>query len=1546
MRKIYIDAGTLTLKIWVKQGDNTDFFEVNSSTDLNIAFEEVDLFNKAKGSSVFITGKLKDVIYNFLHSGRLLSSEAILWSAARYKQRLMSQKESLAIVDLSASGYMIVGIDKNGELFKDCLITNPRCGAGTGFNFDRVLQKLSIESSTVDSVLRKFLGDESKDLRESLLIRHDRCGVFSSTAAISDKNQGIPIDYALAVNLKSEILKTCKKIPQNIHTVCLTGGLFKWQFARDCAQDLLNKAGIKNVLYDYAWNPYLSGMIFLEQNTTLSPLCLDSAIKKHDRIILPPFFECHELFKQAHNYLRESDLKMSLDPELLNSPLLFALDVGSTMAKVAVSDVTGEHIIYLGSYSNSGDTIETVKHIFRDLQNKINHDLKVCRVGITGSARFQVQMALINTYPELSEKVDVLVENYAHARGSIDNVFRHIHYLEKKGIKDVNKKFCLLIDIGGEDTKISVVSLNKRDLFENAMNVKCSAGTGSLMDLMADIFGIENVSDAYSMAYSAEYAYAIDAACVVFLMENARQMQAEGVGKDIILASACYAVVENMARSLWGQVEMPKNCILLLHGQTMLSDPLPLATTDRLMKYIGSPVYALIPSYPGHRACLGLLNTSSQNYLLNNEPAAQINLTQFISQQYEKKIFQCRGMICRDKDACCNRIQMTSVFSNTLTKTFTLGGCSAINDSNYFNNLQTKHFSEGYYEIWNFINKHLPTSDLPNRLVIPRSFVVSDWAYFFSTIFQSLGIPVHVDNVIEDDILEGFKYFNIDVCAPQIGAVGQFLRLCRSPHGIILAPQITLLPGKSKSLRRSCTVNQGGFAVAKGIAETIYNDSNIHLFSIDLGSEDIKKIANQFVIRLKKVFLHYGVEVSREMLEKKIEEAFSARKLLREKAVDYLCDYAEKTLSQNKPLAITIAREYILTPGVYDSHVDQFLRDKNILCIPSYLIDIKLNNDFSYIYWYNAHHIVTIVDAFSKDALHELVNNERLKLIIKRAEIKGLIGLIQISAFRCGPDSAISPLISELTKNKPHLLIQSDATTKEIAHIENRINTFEKQLDSKFQNDILQKEHSNFDFSTLTRYGNISAINKETDVIYIPTMADNRMFTSVIRSEGYTCIDNYNPDTFDLQYLVRKGREHVGDAVCTPLAAVYGDILNAIEDFNNRKRSGDQLIKGKERLLFYNFKTNGPCRQGMYVDTHRICLNRCDKCPGDNGAENKFDYFKFLIGEDDKVSSLGNTIFIKSIQGLVLNGVIQQLFLDATANCSTQEDFQNMFRDFKSLKEKLYCLQEKKLKKPANYYFDLISKFLLFNHHRVKFKKLLREFSDKWKKTDALATDVLIHVEGEVYLRIAQLEDISEALISILGLGRCHVTHSPAWNYFDYKLSSKKLRAKRTISEAKQLFLSFNFVNKKTAMMLLKKSIKKLIFSELLQFLIRRLIAAPLYRAGRVVMPEPTADMIEVGREVISTFEPGGELLPYIGETITKLRKGYSLVFNVAPEGCMVSSMGESLTSKILSRTTEHKGRIQHLFTQQGDLNKEQIYLALLKVLGPEKLYSKQYKES
>ncbi|SFN10482.1 BadF/BadG/BcrA/BcrD ATPase family protein [Formivibrio citricus] len=1554
--RLYIDAGVGHLRLRVCAADGTQIENVvlPSNRDLRGVFEEqrvTERFGGGEDCAVFITGKLAPMVRQALGGGKVFLHAAAQWLAAR-ERVAATHAASLAMIEISASGYGLVGVDKEGQLKDDLLVANPRCGAGSGVNLDRVLQKLGLNRSQVDEVLADYLGEIGRERREKITTRADRCGVFGSSATISDKNQGIPLAVALATTIKSEVLKVCRKLPEGFEHAIMLGRFFNWQFVRDCAEDHLRALGVKTIEYDPDNTLVLDAL-----HRMIERVGPDALAQPDTRLLsepslkeYPPFTERKASFEAAHLYTRMPSPGMKVAPpaNMAALPVHIGLDVGSTMAKVAMTDDSGE-LVFLDAYSNAGDTIATVKRVLTDLRERGIESLNVRSIGITGSARYQVREALSRIYPQLDSRIAVLVENYAHARGSIDQARQHLVDLKAAGITDLNEDFCILVDIGGEDTKISTLALKEAELFNNAMNIKCSAGTGSLMDTLSTLFGIPGAGEASKAAMAAPRSFEINATCAVFLMENAQKLQAQGIPRDEILASANWAIVENMARTLWSQVELPPRTVVLLHGQTMLSDPLPLAVTHRLQEYLGEPSYSLVPPYPGHRACIGLIRT-----MLRTAPegAEAMPFADFIDAEFEKRIIQCKGAACEDPEAVCNRTSLKCRGSDGKSFTFTLGGCSAINelfakakDNKAGKTAATAQARDTYKEIWDFIDSRHPRSDDPYRLVIPRSFVVSEWAHFLSQIFVTLGLPVHVDNVRDQDLSRAQPHFDVDSCAPHMGAVGQFTRLAGEPHGIILAPQIEILPTNGKSMGRTCTLNQGGVAVAKGLAENAHPNARFHLFNVNLSALEAGAICDQLFDRLQAVFRFYNITPDRAGFTAAIQSALDARQTLRAETADLAAGMIEEAHAAGQRIALVVGREYLLNPGIYDSHVRRLLRDKQMLAIPSYVLDVELDEDFGHIYWRNPHLIASILHAVAEKRLHERVKQPRLAAILGQIESgEDLLPVVQISTFCCGPDSVTQPLMSELMKKRPFLLIQSDAIIKELAHLENRVNTYVRQLELGLHGKLRMGDDSAFEIRTLDQLENERPMNRDTDVIYFPTLADNRVLTSTLRGAGFTCVDNYT-DGFDLQDLIKSGRKAVGDAVCAPMAAVYGDLQRATADFSRRKAGNDPLLAGKSRLLFFNNAGTGPCRQGQYVEVHKLMVHRernrsrdaaADECH--NGLES---VMRFLVARESAGYNFGleEWSLLRLYQGAILQGVLQEILFTGGANCRDYAEYETFLAEYRKMKEEVYAALEAfhgpgALGRAAVDLLGTPAKYFAYRLHGRDLTEPLKRFAARWIDGRAPAQKPLsVHITGEVYMRVAQAEDIFRTLLATLGFGRFHLETAPVWGYLEYLVEEAAEDAREAIATA-EAKLARQGNDSETAKTL-QEARAKLKRIGHLRWMLRNLLAKPLYDAAGLSLPKAAAKTMEAAKEVLPTLRPIGELGPYAGEIIMGLREGHDVFLNVAPTGCMVSTMGQVFAPR-LRAAAEGEGRIQHLFSADGEVNAETLALAMLKRLGPE----------
>ncbi len=1562
---LFIDAGVGHIRLRARDDAGGVLFDTLMPSNCDLRRDVIDRhrllerFGQGTRPPVFITGKLAPVVRAVLGCGEVFLPAAVAWLAAQelIRRERHDGAAALAMVELSASGYLVVGVDRTGALKDDLLAVNPSCGAGSGINLDRVLQKLGLEREDVDTLLADYLGEAGRERREKVTIRADRCGVFGASATISDKNQGIPLEVALATTLKSEVLKACRKLPPGFDKVILAGRIFHWRYARDCAADYLHGIGVREVAADPDNTQALEALRGLIGR--LGPAGIaqpDPRLTRQEATpTYPAFTEIRQRYQADHRYLRLEEEPLRAAAADPGTPLLMGLDVGSTMAKLALADAGTGEILHLAAYSNAGDTIQTIRKAFEELRAAHGDAINLRGIGITGSARYQVQQALDHIYPELAGRVSVLVENYAHARGSIDVARRHVERLKAQGVADVSEDLCILVDIGGEDTKVSTIALKEAELFNNAMNLKCSAGTGSLMDTLATMFGLPDVASACRDAYAAPRGHAINATCAVFLMENARKLQAQGVDQAEILASANWAIVENMARSLWTQVELPAHCVVLLHGQTMRSEPLPLAVTHRLQSYLGAPSYALVPPHPGHRACFGLIRTQMQT-----APAGCIGipLGRFIDAHFDKRIIQCHGAVCNDPAAVCNRSLLTCRDAGGHKRfSFTLGGCGAINEllAKKKGEIHAEPVRDTYKEIWDFIDSHHPRSEDPRRLVIPRSFCVSEWAYLFARLFERLGVPVHVDNVRESDLLDAQPLFNIDSCAPHMGAVGQYRRLAAAPHGLILAPQIEFLPTGGRSLGRTCTLNQGGVAVAAARAREAHAEARIHLFNVDLGRLEADALLAQLQDRLQAVFEHYGLTPTAAELRAALAAAIEDHGRRRAATADLAAELIEQALAAGVQVALVAGREYVLNPGIYDSHVRRLLRDKRMVVIPSYVLDLELDADYDHLYWRNAHFIVSLLNAVARRSLHQRLCHARLREVFRRIESgPALLPVVQVSTFSCGPDSVTAPFVAEIMKRRPFLLIQSDAVLKELAHLENRVNTYVKQLELGLHGKLDTGTGPPFEIRLLDDLVNREPLNRDTDVIYFPTMADNRTLTAVLRAAGYTCIDNYVEEQ-DLHALVREGRKATGDAVCAPLAGVWGDLLRAVEDFRRRQDAGDTLVAGRHRLLYFDNKGTGPCRQGQYAEVHRLLAfrelaSRAQDMEDTNcGALAGGNSLKFLVAAEARGYDVGleEWTLARCYQGVILQGVLQGV-LFAGAECRDYEEYQRFLADHRALKAELYRALET-YRGPGPLARWCLGRFrgqslpaLLVKYfaYRMRDRRLLapiRRFAAAWIPRRQAQERLRIALSGEVYMRVSQAEAIFRALLASQGFRRFHLEISPLWSYLEYLLDAAAETGRAPAGKVRAGFEQPAPATGGAAAATLREERKRQRHIESLRFVLRRIIAAPLYRAARLPMPTSTKRLLGESREILPTLRPAGELVTYVGEALEELRKGVDIFLNVGPNGCMVSSMGEVLTPAIVHGAGG--GRIQTLFSADGDVDEEQLALVVLKTLGPERFY-------
>ncbi|MFU8794255.1 MAG: acyl-CoA dehydratase activase [Dethiobacteria bacterium] len=197
--------------------------------------------------------------------------------------------------------------------------------------------------------------------------------------------------------------------------------------------------------------------------------------------------------------------------------IYLGIDVGSVSTNLVMIDKENRMIAY--EYLRTrGQPIQVVQEGMRNLEPKMPQGAEVAGVGVTGSARNLIGVAV---------GADVVKnEITAHAIAAD---------LVEPGVQTV-------LEIGGQDSKIIV--LRHGVVVDFAMNTVCAAGTGSFLDHQAARLGIP-IEDFGALALKSKNPVHIAGRCSVFAESDMVHKQQMGHGVEDIIAGLCDALVRN-----------------------------------------------------------------------------------------------------------------------------------------------------------------------------------------------------------------------------------------------------------------------------------------------------------------------------------------------------------------------------------------------------------------------------------------------------------------------------------------------------------------------------------------------------------------------------------------------------------------------------------------------------------------------------------------------------------------------------------------------------------------------------------------------------------------------------------------------------------------------------------------------------------------------------------------------------------------------------------------------------------------------------------------
>ncbi len=242
------------------------------------------------------------------------------------------------------------------------------------------------------------------------------------------------------------------------------------------------------------------------------------------------------------------------------------IDIGSTTAKGLLIDsdmkVRAKHIMLTGAAAS-----QAIDKILEELELQSGLQLDNIAIISTGYGRARVE----------------------NAEKSVTEITCH-----SRGVHSLNSEIRLLIDVGGQDSKVIRIGKNGRpEDFE--LNDKCSAGTGRFLEVMARVLGI-TIDELGPLALQSDSPSSISSTCTVFAESEVIGHIGAGAKPDDIAAG----IHESMATKIVALAKrvkvVPPVCVT---GGVALNP----AFCHYLSKHLGTELW--IPEEPQLTGALG-----------------------------------------------------------------------------------------------------------------------------------------------------------------------------------------------------------------------------------------------------------------------------------------------------------------------------------------------------------------------------------------------------------------------------------------------------------------------------------------------------------------------------------------------------------------------------------------------------------------------------------------------------------------------------------------------------------------------------------------------------------------------------------------------------------------------------------------------------------------------------------------------------------------------------------------------------------------------------
>jgi len=234
----------------------------------------------------------------------------------------------------------------------------------------------------------------------------------------------------------------------------------------------------------------------------------------------------------------------------------------------------------------------TTKCVIVDDGRIIAQSIRRTGVDSEKSAAFVFDEALRNASLDAGEITGIISTGYGRRLfESADRIITEISAGGYGGYVLSGNKECLIIDVGGQDTKVIEVNV-KGKIVDFLMNDKCAAGTGRFLEMMAEV--LETDLDGLSeLAIHSRNPVSINSTCSVFAESEVVSLIAQAVKKEDIAGGLFNAIamrISSMVR------QFRHSQLTLLCGGGAKSSALKMSienTMERKIQVLDNPQFVV-----------------------------------------------------------------------------------------------------------------------------------------------------------------------------------------------------------------------------------------------------------------------------------------------------------------------------------------------------------------------------------------------------------------------------------------------------------------------------------------------------------------------------------------------------------------------------------------------------------------------------------------------------------------------------------------------------------------------------------------------------------------------------------------------------------------------------------------------------------------------------------------------------------------------------------------------------------------------------------------